>query len=101
MVHICINELTKTGSDNDLSPGLHQVFIWTNAGILLIGHLETNFSEIHIIIQENALENVICEMASILSRPQFVKKQIHTTFSDTTNSLIDHFDVLLVEMTTI
>ena len=119
-----------------------QAIIWTNAGLLLIGPLETNFSEIlieihtfsskkmhlkmlsakwrpfylglnvlrkwhvvcsvashylnqcwiivnwalrnklqwnlnrnsYIFIQENAFENVVCEMASILSRPQCVKK---------------------------
>ena len=34
------------GSDNGLSLGWHQVIIWTNAGLLLIGPLGTNFSEI-------------------------------------------------------
>ena len=34
------------GSDNGLSPGRRQAIIWTNAGILLIGPLRTNFSEI-------------------------------------------------------
>ena len=34
------------GSDNDLSPGWRQAIIWTNAGILLIGPLGTNFNEI-------------------------------------------------------
>ena len=29
-----------------LSPGQRQAISWTNAGILLIGTLETNFSEI-------------------------------------------------------
>ena len=47
--------------------------VWTNAGILLIGPLETNFSEIlsrnyNIFIHENVFENVVCEMATILSR---------------------------------
>ena len=37
---------TITGSDNGLSPGGRQAIIWTNAGILLIGPLATNFSEI-------------------------------------------------------
>ena len=44
--HICIGKLTIIGSDNGLSPGRHQTIIWTNAGILLIGPLGTNFSEI-------------------------------------------------------
>ena len=43
MTHICVSKLTTIGSDNGLSPG-H--YIWTNAGILLIGPLRTNFSEI-------------------------------------------------------
>ena len=34
------------GSDNGLSPGRRQAIIWTNAGILLIEPLWTNFSEI-------------------------------------------------------
>ena len=75
--HICISKLTIIGSDNDLSPGRRQAIIWTNDGILLIGPLETNFSEnfkqnSHIFIQENAFENIVCEMAAILSRPQYV-----------------------------
>ena len=37
---------TNIGSDNGLSPGRRQAIIWANAGILLIGPLETNFSEI-------------------------------------------------------
>ena len=32
--------------DNGLSPGRRQAIIWTNAGLLLIGPLRTNLSEI-------------------------------------------------------
>ena len=46
MMHICVGKLTISGSDNGLSPGRRQAIIWTNAGILLIGLLGTNFSEI-------------------------------------------------------
>ena len=45
VTHICVSRLTITGSDNGLSPGRRQAIIWTNAGILLIGPLGTNFSE--------------------------------------------------------
>ena len=61
------------GSYNGLSPDRRQAIIRTNAGILLIGPLETNFSEIwieiltYIFIHENAFEKVVCEMAAILS----------------------------------
>ena len=46
VTHICVGNLTIIGPDNGLSPGRCQAIIWTNAGILLIGPLGTNFSEI-------------------------------------------------------
>ena len=75
MTHICVSKLTIIGSDNGLSPGRRQAIIWTNAGILLIRPLGTNSSEILIEIctfSFNTFENGVCEMASILSRPQWV-----------------------------
>ena len=51
MTHICVSTIIIIGSDNGLSPGRHQAIIWTNAGILLTGPLETNFNEILIGIQ--------------------------------------------------
>ena len=45
VTHICVSKLTIIGSDNGLSPGRRQAIISTNAGILLIGPLGTNFSE--------------------------------------------------------
>ena len=70
--HICIGKLTIIDSDNGLEPSRHQAIIWTNAGIVLIGPLRTNFSEIfdwnsNIFIEENTLENVACNMLSISS----------------------------------
>ena len=77
-MHICVSKLTIIGSDNGLSPGRRQAIIWTNAEMLLIQTLERNFCETlseiqYIFIQENTSENVICEMAAILSQPQCVK----------------------------
>ena len=46
MTHICVSKLTTFGSNNGLAPGRRQAIIWTNAGILLIQTLGTNFSEI-------------------------------------------------------
>ena len=46
VTHICVNKLTIIGSGNGLAPGQRQAIIWTNAGILWIGNLGTNFSEI-------------------------------------------------------
>ena len=78
VTHICVGKLTIIGSDNGLSPGRRQAIIWTNAGILLIGHLGTNFSvkliEIETFsLKKNTFENIVWKMAAILSRPQCVK----------------------------
>ena len=51
VTHICVSKLSITGSDNGLSPDRRQVIIWANVGILLIGPLGTNFSEILIEIR--------------------------------------------------
>ena len=45
MTHICVSKLTIIGSNNGLSPDGCQAIIWTNARLLLIGPLGTNFSE--------------------------------------------------------
>ena len=55
VTHICVGKLTIIGSDNGLWPGRRQAIIWTNAGILLIRSLGTNFSlkrNSYIFIQE-------------------------------------------------
>ena len=62
-MHICVGNLTSTGSDNCLSPGQRHATICTDAGILLIGPSETDFNEIlikksYIFIQESLFENV-------------------------------------------
>ena len=46
VTHICVGKLTIIGSDKGLSPGRRQAIIYTNAGILLIWTLGTNFNEI-------------------------------------------------------
>ena len=51
MAKICVSKLTIIGSDNGLSPGRRQAIIWTNAGILLIRPLGTNFNGILIEIE--------------------------------------------------
>ena len=45
VTHICVSKLIIIVSDNGLSPGRRQAIVWTNAGILSIGPLETNFSD--------------------------------------------------------
>ena len=46
VTHICVDNLTIIDPDNGLLPGRHQAIIWNNAGILSIGLLGTDFSEI-------------------------------------------------------
>ena len=77
VTHVCVSKLTIIGSNNGLSPGRSQAIIWTNAGILLIRTLGTNFSEmlseiLTVLSKKNAFERVVCEIAAILSRPQCV-----------------------------
>ena len=69
MTHICVGNLTIIGSDNGLSPGRRQAIIQTNAGILLIGPLGTNFSEILIGIQTFSIRKMHLKMSSAKWRP--------------------------------
>ena len=69
VTHICVGNLTIIGSDNGLSPGRRQAIIWTSAGILLIGPLGTNFSEILIGIQTFSFKKMHLKMASVKWRP--------------------------------
>ena len=69
VTHICVSKLTIIDSDNGLSPGRRQAIIWTNAGILLIWPLGTNFSEISIDIQTFSLKKIHFKMSSGKWRP--------------------------------
>ena len=69
VTHICVGKLTIIASDNGLSPGRRQAIIWTNAGILLIGPLGTNFSEILIGIQIFSFKKMHLKMSSAKWRP--------------------------------
>ena len=63
VTHICVSKLTIIGSDNGLSPGRRQAIIWTNDGILLIGLLGTNFSEIVSEIQSFSFKKMNFKMS--------------------------------------
>ena len=62
--HICVSKLTIIGSDNGLSPGRRQAIIWTNAGILLIGPLGTNFNETSIKIHTFSFTKIHLKLSS-------------------------------------
>ena len=79
VTHICVSKLTIIDIDNGLSPGRRQANIWTNAGILLIGPLGTNFSEILIEIhifsfRKMHLKMSSAKMAAILPSGRWVKR---------------------------
>ena len=69
VTHICVVKLTIIGSDNGLSPGRRQAIIWTNAVILLIGPLGTNFSEILIEIRTFSFKKMRLKVSSAKWRP--------------------------------
>ena len=69
MTHICVSKQTTIGSDNGLSPGRRQAIIWTNAGVLLIGTLGTNVSEILIEIRIFSFKKMGSNVSSAKCRP--------------------------------
>ena len=64
VMDICVPTLTIIGSDNGLLPGWRQALIRTNAGILLIWPLGTNFNEMLIEIQTFSLKKIHLKMSS-------------------------------------
>ena len=69
VTHICVGKLTIIASDHGLLPGWRQAIIWTNAGMLLIGPLGTNFNEILIEIHIFSFKKMHLKMSSAKWRP--------------------------------
>ena len=69
VTHICVSKLTIIGSANGMSPGRRQAIIWTNAGILLIRPLGTNFNEMLIEILTFSLMKMRLKVSSAKWRP--------------------------------
>ena len=69
VTHICFSKLAIIGSDNGLSPGRRQAITLTNAVILLIGPLGTNFSEILIEISTFSFKKMRLKVSSAKWRP--------------------------------
>ena len=74
VTHICISKLTIIGSDNGMmAPSHYLKQRWNIVNLNLANKVKWIFNWIwYIFIQENAFENVACEMAAILSWPQCV-----------------------------
>ena len=69
VMHICVSRLTIIGADNGLLPDRHQAIIWTYGGLLLIGPLGTNFSEILIEILTFSFKKMRLKVLSAKRRP--------------------------------
>ena len=69
VTHICVSKLNIIGSDNGLSPGRRQAIIWTNARILIIRNLGTNYSEFLGEIHTFSLKKMHLKMSSGKWRP--------------------------------
>ena len=69
VTHICVSKLTIIGSDNGLSPDRRQAITWTNAKLLLIGPLGTNFGEILIKILTFLFKKMRLKVSSAKGRP--------------------------------
>ena len=96
VTHICAGKLTIIGSDNGLSPVRRQAIIWTNAGIVLIRPLETNFSEISIEIHTFSFRKMHLKMSSGKWRPLCLGLNVlrtrnsHRRLSSITDTLLIH-----------
>ena len=71
VTHIWVSKLSIIGSAKGLSPDRRQAIIWTNAsaGLLLIGPLGTNFSEILIEILTFSFKKMCLKVSSAKRRP--------------------------------
>ena len=69
VTHICVSKLIIIGTYNGLLPGRCQAIIWTNAGILLIRPLGTNFIEILTEINIFSFKKMHLKMSSAKCRP--------------------------------
>ena len=104
VTHICISDLTSIGSDNGLSPGRRQAIIWTNAGILLIGPLGTNFSENSIEILTFQFMKMRLKVSSAKWRPFCLSLNVLSVSlskfdgSVDVNDWLDNFDTYYAEV---
>ena len=85
VTHICVGNLTITWS----APSHYLNQCWDIVNWTLRNKLQWNFNRYsNIFSQENAFENVVCEMASILSRLQCLNPERHSHDI----SVVDHYE---------
>ena len=90
VTHICVSKQTIIGSDNGLLPGRRQAIIWTNDGLLLIGTLGTNFSEILIEIRIFSFKKMGLKVSSAKWRPFCLGLNVLRCWSQVTYSKLGH-----------
>ena len=88
MTHLCVSKLTIIGSDNGFSPGRCQAIIYTNPIILLTGPLETNFSEILILMF--SAEKIYLKISSVKWRSFCLNHNVLST-----NSILGNIEIYL------
>ena len=69
VTHRCVANLNIIGLDNGLSAGRRQAIIWTNAGILLIGPLRKQISELSIKLHTFSFKKIHVKMSSAKWQP--------------------------------
>ena len=93
VTHICISDLTSIGSDNGLSPGRRQAIIRTNAGILLIRPLGTNFSEFLVEILIVSFKKMCLKVSSAKRRPFCLGlNELNTEMTQGTRACLSYTD---------
>ena len=95
VTHICVSKLPIIGSNNGLAPGRHQIIIWTNDGLLLIGPLGTNFSEILIGIQTFSFKKMHLKMSSAKWRPVCLGLNVLNQINEIINSQMKANNLIL------
>ena len=82
---MALYDLVNIDSGNGLAPIWRQAFTWTNVDLLTIVPIQTNVNKILIereknSFEENSVENVVCKMSAILSRPQHINMLHHALY---------------------
>ena len=93
VTQICVFNQAIIAPDNGLSPSRHQAIIWTNAGMLLIGPLGLNLSEILIEMHTFSFKKMHSKKSFAKCRPLCLGLNVLNL------SVISFHDFFLVELT--
>ena len=86
------------GSDNGLLPEQRQASIWTNAGILLIGTLGTNFGEIISEIHTFSFKKMLLKASSAKWQPFCLGLNVSSLLHDDQTSGNDCCNIWFTEL---